>query len=100
MNNVQAQKACTILNRAGFRTLDACAKADTVIDPLRLINSSTEEARLSVARVLYFRAIYSCGRAVMIDSASALGRYSKRVLNVAAALASPGFASMGEVSHD
>ena len=87
------------INRAGFRIPDAWAKANTVIDPSRLINSSTEAARPSVARVLYFRAIYSCGQAVMIDSSSALGRCSMRVLNAVTALASPEFASMGEVGQ-
>jgi len=62
------------INRAGFRILDAWAQVGTVLDALRLINSSTEAVQGSVERVLYFRAIYSCGRAVMIDSASALGR--------------------------
>ena len=47
-------------------------------------------------RVLYFRAIHSCGQAVMTDSASAL----QTVLDAAAALASSGFASMGEVLHE
>ena len=50
----------------------------------------------SMERVLYFRAIYSCGQAVMTDSASAL----QTVLDAAAALASSGFASMGEVLHE
>jgi hypothetical protein len=45
------------INRAGFGILDAWAKVDSVIDPSRLINSSTEAARPSVERVLYFRAI-------------------------------------------
>ena len=46
-------------------------------------------------RIFYFRAIHSCGRAVIIDSASAL----QTMLIATATLASHGSASMGEALH-
>jgi hypothetical protein len=59
-------KSCRLL-KSGY-----VGEVDTVLDALRLIQSSTVAEQGSVERVLYFRAIYSCGQAVMIDSASAV----------------------------